>query len=119
MKSLDWIAGFGLLALGLLQAGVGFLRPEMTIEVLWAMSAGLAAIFLAALNLLRLSYAALVPALGWVCFVGNGLMLALAAALGLRMVLLQRPLVLLVVLLLALLVHFSLKQMMTFRTPAK
>ena len=86
-----------------------------TKEPLWFISGGLAMIFLAALNLFRANYGGQIRALGWVSFLCNLMCLALFVAIGLSVQgpITQAPQVLVGIILVAVLVHFSVKQMMS------
>ena len=111
MRILDRVVGWVFLAFGMTHCALAFTKP-ITMDRLWFIGGGLAIIFLAMLNLLRSHYGDLVRPLNWASFVGNCLTLALFIAIALHMEipLIKAPQVLLGVLIVALLVHFSTKQ---------
>ena len=118
MQMFDAIVSWLFLAFGATHCIMGILFSP-TKEPLWFLSGGLAMLFLAALNLLRVYYGRQIRALNWISMIGNLMVLALflAIALHLEVPLLKAPQVLTGVLLVALLVHFSVKQTVTPPTP--
>ncbi len=111
MRFFDRIVGWLFLAFGVTHCVLGLMRP-ITMDVLWFEGGGLAIIFLAILNLLRSHYGSRVTPLNWTCVLCNILTLVLFLAIALHMdvPLIKAPQVPAGVLIVALLVHFSVKQ---------
>lgn len=77
MERLDRLTGWLMFAVGLLHCSVTFIIAASPTETaFWFFSGGLALIYCAALNLLRVRYAAMAPGLRRVCAAVNVSMLA-------------------------------------------
>jgi hypothetical protein len=72
MKLLDRSVGGFLAGLGLAHIGATFMiYPHWNQAAMWFMSAGLALMYIGALNLLRRQYGAIAPGLRWTCAAAN------------------------------------------------
>lgn len=120
MKILDRIVGWLFLAFGATHAGLGMTKP-ITLDVLWFISGGLMIMAVAVLNLLRSHYGDTIRALNWTSLLFNLLTLALFLAIALHMEipLIKAPQVLIGVLIVAVLVHFSTRQTFAPRATGK
>ena len=89
MELLDRFSAWLMLGIGILHSGVTFLLFQGRSEnAFWFFASGLAMIYAAALNVLRIRYSAVAPGLGSVCVAVNfsllAFILAYAAFKGLR-----------------------------------
>lgn len=111
MKILDRMTAWLFVAFGATHAVLGMMHA-ITTDMLWFISGGLLIIAVAAMNLLRSHYGDVVRALNWTSLLFNLMTLALFLAIALHMEipLIKAPQVLVGVLLVAVLVHFSTKQ---------
>ncbi len=108
MRIVDQVTAWLIIAMGAMH--LAFTRrayPEFSLQTLWFISAGLLMIFMAALNLLRIRYAAVAPGVRSVCIVANFVTLVWAAAFAFAVSLTQAPQVLVSTALMALLTIFS------------
>jgi len=110
MKILDKIAAWLLLLMGLIHAGVTFrIYKTFDLNAAWFFSTAIAIWLTAALNLLRIRYGGLAPALRWITLIANLLLLALDVAIAIAAPLRSNPQVSVLAVLLALGIVFSLR----------
>ncbi len=110
MKLLDKIVAWLLLLMGTIHAGVTFrVYKTFDLNAAWFFSTAIAIWLTAALNLLRISYGGSAPGLRWVALIANLLLLGLDVAIAAVVPLRSNPQVIVLAVLLALGIVFSLR----------
>ena len=110
MKTADKIASWLLVLMGLMHAGATTVAfPRFNLDAIWFLSAAIAILLTAALNLLRIHYATLVPSLRLVALLANVLMLLLDIAVALEVPLRGNPQVIVLLALLTFLTATSVR----------
>ena len=111
MKKVDTFAAWLLVLMGLMHAGATTVAfPRVSLNAIWFLGTALAILVTAALNLLRIHYAALVPALGRLAALANLLLLLLDVAVALQVPLRRNPQVIILFVLLAFMTVTSLRR---------
>lgn len=102
MRIADKIAAWLLMLMGVMHAGATFIAfPRFTLNAIWFLSAAIAIWLTAGLNLLRIYYSALVPALARVAVIANVLLIFLDLGIALQVPLRGNPQVIVLLVLLA------------------
>lgn len=108
MKIFDTVVAWLVLVLGAFHCAVTpKAYPGFTLAALWFVSAGLLMILLAAVNLLRIRYAAVAPGVRAVCIAANVVLLIWAAGFAVVLPVTKKPQVIVSIVLIALLTVFS------------
>ena len=110
MKTADKIASWLLVVMGLIHIGVTpITHRHFDLEAIWFLGTGMAMLYVAALNFLRIYYGAQVRALGRVAAIANALLLLLDIAIALQVPLRGNPQVIVLLVLGAFLMVTSLR----------
>ncbi len=108
MKIFDAVVAWLVLVLGCIHCAFTHAAyPKFSLGLLWFVSAGMLMILLAAVNLLRIRYAAVAPGLRVICIISNLVLLAWAVSFAFALPVTKEPQVIVSIVLIALLAIFS------------